>query len=79
MLRELWSLARRVPDELVKFATAPARNRRNLDMLERYGLTPRDRRAFEACCRAGARTPDYLVDRLMAAAAAARDAGEELA
>jgi hypothetical protein len=60
-------------------ARTPARNRANLDTLERHGLTSADRRYFEACVRMGVRTPDDLTDRLMRAAARARDAGERLA
>lgn len=54
-----------------------ARNRRRLDTLERYGLTHHDRRYFEACCRAGVRTPSWLVERLLIASDAAKAAGEE--
>jgi hypothetical protein len=53
-----------------------ARSREHLDMLQRHGLTASDRRYFEACCRAGMRTPEWLVDRLIAASEAARHAGE---
>lgn len=53
------------------------RNQRQLDQLQRHGLTDTDRRYFEALCRRGRPTPPWLEDRLLDAAAAARAAGEE--
>lgn len=54
-----------------------ARNERQLDQLQRYGLTDSDRALFVALCRRGRPTPAWLADRLIGAADAARAAGEE--
>lgn len=54
-----------------------ASNRRALAQLQRHGLQAPHARYFAALARSGTKTPTWLVDELIAAAARARAAGEE--
>lgn len=60
-----------------RYGELKAQNERNLAQLVHHGpLTEADARYFAALCRGGRRTPDWLVDKLIASADRAKAAGE---